>query len=140
MSTSVLFVLRLCYQSPETRSLSQNIEKWPFLLLLQIFLFFEYYIGKTPVNGRTSVTITSLNASPLYVFASALDKCNATLAVSHTLTTDGQRRSCSAVNVPHSTVPGTHQMEPASPIQALGVNPFPSGFIIRTIPWGSFAR
>ena len=34
----------------------------------------------------------------------ALDKCNATLAVSHTLTTDGQRRNCSAVNVPHSTV------------------------------------
>ena len=25
-------------------------------------------------------------------------------------------------------------MEPPSPIQALGVNPFPSGFIIRTVP------
>ena len=35
---------------------------------------------------------------------------------------------------------GAHQMEPASPIQALGVNPFPSRFINRTILWGGFAR
>ena len=27
-------------------------------------------------------------------------------------------------------------MEPPSPIQALGVNPFPSRFIIRTVPRG----
>ena len=27
-------------------------------------------------------------------------------------------------------------MEPPSPLQALGVNPFPSRFIIRTIPRG----
>ena len=31
-------------------------------------------------------------------------------------------------------------MEPPSPIQALGVNPFPSRFIIRTVPRGGFAR
>ena len=31
---------------------------------------------------------------------------------------------------------GAHQMEPPSPIQALGVNPFPSRFIIRTVPRG----
>ena len=31
-------------------------------------------------------------------------------------------------------------MEPPSPIQALGVNPFPSRFIIRTVPRGDFAR
>ena len=37
-------------------------------------------------------------------------------------------------------VPGAHQMEPPSPIQALGVNPFPSRFIIRTVPRGDFAR
>ena len=36
--------------------------------------------------------------------------------------------------------PGVYQMEPPSPIQALGVNPFPSGFIIRTVPRGDFAR
>ena len=35
---------------------------------------------------------------------------------------------------------GAHQMEPPSPIQALGVNPFPSRFIIRTVPRGEFAR
>ena len=33
-----------------------------------------------------------------------------------------------------------HQMEPPSPIQSLGVNPFPSRFIIRTVPRGDFAR
>ena len=31
-------------------------------------------------------------------------------------------------------------MEPPSPIQALGANPFPSRFIIRTVPRGDFAR
>ena len=35
---------------------------------------------------------------------------------------------------------GAHQIEPPSPIQALGVNPFPSRFIIRTVPRGEFAR
>ena len=33
-----------------------------------------------------------------------------------------------------------HQMEPPSPIQALGVNLFPSRFIIRTVPRGDFAH
>ena len=37
-------------------------------------------------------------------------------------------------------LPGAHQMEPPSPIQALGVNPFPSRFIIRTVPRGDFTR
>ena len=31
-------------------------------------------------------------------------------------------------------------MEPPSPIQALGVNPPPSRFIIRTVPRGEFMR
>ena len=31
-------------------------------------------------------------------------------------------------------------MEPPSPIQALGVNPFPSRFIIRTVHRGEFMR
>ena len=35
---------------------------------------------------------------------------------------------------------GAHQMEPLSPIQALGVNPCPSRFIIRSVPIGDFAR
>ena len=35
---------------------------------------------------------------------------------------------------------GAHDAEPISPIQALGVNPFPSKFIIRTVPKGGFAR
>ena len=36
--------------------------------------------------------------------------------------------------------PGAHQMEPPSPIQVLGVNPFPSRFIIRTALREDFAR
>ena len=35
---------------------------------------------------------------------------------------------------------GAHQMERPSPTQTLGVNPFPSRFINRTVPWGGFAR
>ena len=35
---------------------------------------------------------------------------------------------------------GAYQMEPPFPIQTLGVNPFPSRFIIRTVPRGDFAR
>ena len=61
-------------------------------------------IQYTLVSGRTSIVVTSLNASLHFVFALALEKCNATLAVSHTLTTYGRKRSCAAVNVPHSTV------------------------------------
>ena len=38
------------------------------------------------------------------------------------------------------TIAGAHQMEPPFPIQALGVNPFPSRFIIRTVPRGDFKR
>ena len=37
-------------------------------------------------------------------------------------------------------ISGAHQMEPPSPIQALGVNPFPSRFIIRTVLRGDFTR
>ena len=48
-----------------------------------------------------------------------------------------QKFNCVSINVSNQ---GAHQMEPASPIQALGVNPFPSRFINRTIPWGGFAR
>ena len=40
----------------------------------------------------------------------------------------------------YSVMSGAHQMEPPSPIQALGVNPFPSRFIIRRVPRGDFAR
>lgn len=74
------------------------------LLLVNLSTTDPSDIGKTPVNGRSSITITSFNASLHYVFALALEKCNATLAVSHTLTTYGRRRSCAVVNVPHSTV------------------------------------
>ena len=35
--------------------------------------------------------------------------------------------------------PGAHQMEPPSPTQALGVNPFPSRFINRMVPWEDLA-
>ena len=50
----------------------------------------------------------------------------------------GQNSSC--FNPGITPFAGVHQMEPPSPIQALGVNPFPSRFIIRTVPRGDFAR
>lgn len=37
-------------------------------------------------------------------------------------------------------LPRFHQMEPLSPIQALGLNPFSSRFKNRTVPWGLFER
>ena len=43
-------------------------------------------------------------------------------------------------SVRKSVLTGAYQMEPPSPIQALGVNPFPSRFIIRTVPRGDFTR
>ena len=45
-----------------------------------------------------------------------------------------------SISVPLSARAGAHQMEPPSPKQALGANPFPSRFIIRTGPRGDFAR
>ena len=48
------------------------------------------------------------------------------------------RRACS--DLTYKLDPGAYQTEPPSPIQALGVNPFPSRFIIRTVPRGDFAR
>ena len=46
----------------------------------------------------------------------------------------------SVSGVAHRLEAGAHQMEPPSLIQALGVNPLPSRFIIRTVPRGDFAR
>ena len=61
-------------------------------------------ITKTQVNEQTSITVSPLNRNSHYVFVLALEKCNATIAMSHTLITYGRRRSCVAANVPHSTV------------------------------------
>ena len=52
----------------------------------------------------------------------------------------GELKSTSWVKEEKRTLTGAHQMEPPSPIQALGVNPLPSRFIIRTIPRGDFAN
>lgn len=60
-------------------------------------------IRKIKLN-RTTSAVLPLNASLHYVFALALEKCNAIIAVSHTLTTYGQERNCSAVNVRNSVV------------------------------------
>ena len=39
-----------------------------------------------------------------------------------------------------SSLTGPYDPKPTSPIQALGVNPFPSRFIIRTVPRGGVSR
>ena len=67
-------------------------------------------LKKTQVQSETSLTVSSLDSTSHYVFALALTKCNATIAVSHTLTTYGRERSCPTAQVPHSDV----QYTPAS--------------------------
>jgi Ca2+-binding RTX toxin-like protein len=68
-------------------------------------------VHTTPVNSQTSsVTVMSLESAAHYVFALVLKKCNATVAVSYTLTTFGRERNCHAAQVQYSNVqcsPGT---------------------------------
>ena len=59
---------------------------------------------KTKVDNEISLTVTSLDPTSHYVFALALTKCKATIAVSYTLITYGRERSCPAAQVPHSVV------------------------------------
>lgn len=61
-------------------------------------------LKKTQLQSRASITVSYLDPTSHYVFAVALSKCNATIAVSHTLITYGRERSCSLIQVPHSTV------------------------------------
>ena len=63
----------------------------------------------------TSLTISSLDPISHYVFALALTKCNATLAVSQTLITYGRERSCPTIKIPHSAVQYTPASSPTSP-------------------------
>ena len=61
-------------------------------------------LKKQQVLGKTALTVSPIDPNAHYVFALALTKCNATLAVSHTLITYGRKRSCPTVQVPHSAV------------------------------------
>ncbi|XP_078357676.1 uncharacterized protein LOC144642570 [Oculina patagonica] len=73
-------------------------------------------LAKTDVDSQTSLSVPSLDPASHYVFALALTKCNATIAVSHTLTTYGRERSCPTAQVPHSAVqyaPPTSTSTPA---------------------------
>ena len=72
-------------------------------------------LTKAKVDSQTSQTVSSLEAGSHYVFALALTKCNATTAVSHTLTTYVRKRSCSAAHVPHSSVKYTPSKSASTP-------------------------
>ena len=72
-------------------------------------------LTKAEVDSQTSQTVSSLEAGSHYVFALALTKCNATTAVSHTLTTYGRKRSCSDAHVPHSSVKYTPSKSASTP-------------------------
>lgn len=72
-------------------------------------------LRKAKVDSQTSLTVSSLEAGSHYVFALALTKCNTTTAVSHTLTTYGRKRSCSAAHVPHSSVKYTPSKSASTP-------------------------
>ena len=72
-------------------------------------------LKKQQVQTVTSLTISSLDPISHYVFALALTKCNATLAVSQTLITYGRERSCPTIKIPHSAVQYTPASSPTSP-------------------------
>ena len=86
----------------------------------ELFLFyFKQYeptsLEKIQAARQTSLTVSSLNSTSHYVFALALTKCNATIAVSQTLITYGRQRSCPTAQVPHSAVqyaPSTSALTP----------------------------
>ena len=61
-------------------------------------------LKKQQVLGEPPLTVSPIDPNVHYVFALALTKCNATLAVSHTLITYGRERSCPTVQVPNSAV------------------------------------
>ena len=72
-------------------------------------------LAKTKVDRQTSLIVPSLDPASHYVFALALTKCNATIAVSHTLTTFGRERSCPRAQVPHSAVQYTPPASTSTP-------------------------
>ena len=61
-------------------------------------------LKETQVDHQTSFSVSSLDPASHYVFALALTKCDATVAVSQTLITYGRERPCHSVKVPHSVV------------------------------------
>ena len=72
--------------------------------------------------GKTALTVSPIDPNVHYVFALALTKCNATLAVSHTLITYGRERSCPTVQVPHSAVQYTPTSTASTPAHGAIVN------------------
>jgi len=72
-------------------------------------------LKKAQVDSQTSLTVSSLEPGSHYVFALALTKCNATIAVSNTLLTYGRKRSCSTAHVPHSSVEYTPSNSASTP-------------------------
>ena len=74
------------------------------LLLIKMKKSDPIDLTRQEVNSQTSLSISSLDPSSHYVFALALTKCSATIAVSYTLTTYGRERACPAVQIQHSVV------------------------------------
>ena len=82
------------------------------------------------VNSASSLPVWNfLHNVNCFHFRNGIVKCNGE-----------QGRRAKILQVIQLLEPGAHQMELPSPIQALGANPFPSRFIIRTVPGGDFAR
>ena len=72
-------------------------------------------LKETQVDHQTSFSVSSLDPASHYVFALALTKCDATVAVSQTLITYGRERSCPSVKVPHSVVKYTPSTSASAP-------------------------
>ena len=72
-------------------------------------------LKETQVDKQTSFSVSSLDPTSHYVFALALTKCEATVAVSQTLITYGRERSCLSAKVPHSVVKYTPSTSASDP-------------------------
>ena len=72
--------------------------------------------------NQTSLTVSSLDPTFHYVFALALTKCKATIAVSHTLITYGRQRPCPAAKIPHSTMQYTPPINALTPVHGTIAN------------------
>ena len=104
MSTSVLFVSDSVTRVRRRGLLAKISKNGHFCYFCKSSYFSNIILVKNQLMGEHQLLSRLSMQAPTMCSQLALDKCNATLAVSHTLTTDVQGRNCSAVSVPHSTV------------------------------------
>ena len=101
--------LLVASKSPTSVTLTWNTKLNNPSLLKEADLFVISFKRKNPnrvnkikVNGRSLLVISPEDPKAHMVFGLEMKKCSTTIAVSHTLTTFGRERACSAIQVPHA--------------------------------------